>query len=464
MKILKKAKNSEIVRRICAFIDGPYYPLALGGAILLFYMLSWSVVTLAICMACVAFVCLFCEDTRPALATFLLACFGLQYKYDVAAYYSIGAIIVYALVGLPLVFSLVYRVVVYKPIRQKRPLMTGFLAFGFALLSSGWFSQYYSVLSFLYGLLQLGSFLFVYLYFSYTMKHREDNILYLARLCATVIALISLQVLFLYLTRYTLGRPLDWRWKDEMILGWGISNMVGETLAMLLPAVFFLIYKEKRGYLYYLLVLACLIAIYFTLGRGALACAAVVTVAGVVVNCFVGENRLLNLILVGIGVLCVVGVVVFLIVTGKMAGLLTFFTSVGMDDRGRVEMWSNHLWLFTESPVFGTGFMAYRQLDLGPQLNAHNTILQMMSSAGLIGLGCYLYHRIQSVAIFLKKPKLDRLFMGACILTGLVASLIGPLFFRTYFAFFYSAILLIVEKSVIAEKEENIKKKGNSKL
>ncbi len=454
MEFLRKARNSKSIQQVCAFLDGPYYPLALAGVLLAFYMLSLPMVGLAVGLACLGFICLFCEDTRPALATVLLAVFGMQYKYGAAAYYSSGAIVVYALFGLPALFALVYRFVAFERVREKRPLMIGFLVFGFALFASGWFSEYYSLLSFLYGLMQAGSFLFVYLYFSYTMKHREDNILYLARLFAVAIALISVQIGFFYATRYTAGTPLDSDWKDKLWLGWGISNMVGETLAMLLPALFYLIYKERRGYLYYILVLVCLVAIYFTFGRGALGCAVIVTVAGVLVNCFVGKNRLINLILVGAGVVGVVGVVVFLLVTGKMAGLLTFFTSVGLDDRGRVEMWANHVWLFTESPIFGSGFMAYRQLALGPQLNAHNTLLQMLSSAGLIGLGCYLYHRVQTIALFVKKPKLDRLFMGACILTGLVASLIGPLVFRFYFAFYYSAILLVVEKSVIAEKNE----------
>ena len=462
MKILEKAKSNETVCKIAAFLDGTYYPLALAGVLLAFYMLSLPIVGLAVGLACLGFICLFCEDTRPALATVLLAAFGMQYKYGAAAYYSGGAIVVYVLFGLPALFALVYRFVAFERVREKRPLTVGFLAFGFALFASGWFSEYYSLLSFLYGLMQAGSFLFVYLYFSRTMKHREDNFLYLARLFAVAIGLISVEIGFLYATKYTAGTPLDWRWKDEVILGWGISNMVGEMLATLLPALFYLIYKEKRGYLYYILVFVCLVAIYFTFGRGALGCAAIVTAAGVTVNCFVGKNRLINLILVGAGVAGVAAVAVFLLVTGRMSGLLTFFTSVGLDDRGRVEMWANHVWLFTESPIFGSGFMAYRQLDLGPQLNAHNTLLQMLSSAGLIGLGCYLYHRVQTIALFVKKPKLDRLFMGACILTGLVASLIGPLVFRFYFAFYYSAILLVVEKSVIAENHEARAKRVSS--
>jgi O-antigen ligase len=268
--------------------------------------------------------------------------------------------------------------------------------------------------------------------------------------------IIIVQLMKIYLKNYTWGMPLDNLWKYKIVLGWGISNTIGEFIVVFMPAVFYLIHKEKRGYLYYILLAVAYIAVLLTLSRNALLFGTLTIGVGILANCFIGRHKkthryvVLSVMLIAVLMLCV------LLFIGKFKGLFTFFIENGFSDRGRFKMWRDYVAYFKKSPIVGAGFAEFRDLYYNKWVDtawqAHNTPIQVLGSTGLVGAIFYCIHRTQTAALLLRKPKSDRLFIGGCMAVLLLQSLLDPLFFRLYIAIFYSSLLWIIEQSYREDK------------
>lgn len=457
--------DNKIIAKLRSFFEGWYFPASLGAVLFLCYAIGLEILPLILIAACFIFICLFSEDTRPALTPLLLGFLSLRYKYDLPAYLSVGAIVTYCVGGALVIAAVVYRLLITERITHKRTLWISLALLGVGFLLGGVGSKYYEAHSFLVAVSNTALLIVIYLFFTYTMKPRKDNLVYLARVCAVAICVIALQVAELYIRSFTAEMRLDGEWKEEgLILGWGISNLIGEMLVTLLPAVFYLIYKEKKGYWYYFVVVIACVATYFTLARGALLCEIVVVLAGIIVNCLFGKNKWLNVGMVTALFVGIVGGLIYLKTSGKGREIFTFFVEAGFSDRGRFELWETCVELWKQSPIFGTSFSAYRYLKLQEETiyTAHNTLIQMLSGTGIVGLTAYLLHRGHTVWLLFKKPCLDRFFMAGCLVAALGVSLVGPLFFRIYFLIYYAVFLMALEKSLETD-EGKARKKGREK-
>ena len=447
-------KDNKIIAKLRSFFEGAYYPIALGVVAILCYVCSLPVLGLTIFALTAAFVCFFCEDTRPALANALLFFRTFRYRYDGEAYTTTTALCVFCVAGGALLASMVFRLIKTKYIPQRRTLLFSFLALSAAYFIGGIGSEYYSSKSFLLALADVGIFLGLYLFFSFTLPHREDNFVYFSRICAVALCVISLQMLDLYFRVYEKGMALDSDFKEYKVrLGWAISNHVGELMAMLLPAVFYLIYKEKHGCWYYTVVIVACVAMYFTLCRIALLCAFIIVAAGMIVNSIFHPRKRLHIILALSVLAAVLLFVLILSLNGKAGDFFYFFFEAGLSDRGRYKLWDVCMDIFKENPIFGASFSVYPTLKVQAKVlsTAHNTLVQMLSGTGIVGTILYCGHRAHTVWMVLRKPTLDRLFMSACVLTALVMGLVSSMFFLFYSLFYYTVILTLLEKSVEAE-------------
>lgn len=435
--------------RICAFLraltEHDAYPAVIGAFALCCYLLGLPLLAISVFATLFTFTFFCSKDTRPAMTLVLLVFLTLCYKQKVDAYKTVAAFVIYGVFGALVLASIVFHLIVYPTPKQNHRLLIGFALFSVGMLIGGVFSDHYRAFNFV-NALSVSAVLFGgYLLFSFTMFDRKDNLLYVARIAAVAVCVIAVELLQFYVREYHFGTTLNGTWKSQIILGWGISNFVGEMIAMLLPAVFYLIYKEKYGYFYYLVAIVGLVAIYFTLSRNAMLFGGLSFVVGMTASAVL-KRHWLNWILLG-GIVLAGGVAVWLIYHYE-----NVFTMLGLKDNGRFALWRRYIDLFKESPIFGVGVVAYRNLYPGANLNAHNTLLHMLSGSGIIGLALYLAHRLQTVLLFLKKPNLDRLFVGSCVVVGVGMSLLSPLFFRLYFLVYYSVFLMLLEKSVEADK------------
>ncbi len=451
MDAIKRLSRQKTIARLIDFFESSFFPVALGGVAFLLYAFNLPVATVALFALCGTFIALFCKDTRSGLSLVLFFVITLHYKDSKPTYATPFAFVVYALVGAPFIASLVYRLVKYPVAWKSKSGLIGMALLCVALLLGGVFTKYYSLDNFGYALAISATLFCSYAFFAFTMQKRSDNLLYLARVCAVAVCMIAMQVLLLYLRKYEWGTPLDAVWKKKLILGWSIGNMAAELVAVLLPAVFYLIYKEKYGYYYWAVVIIGIVGVYFTLGRNALLWSAIVSVLGLLANCVVGEHKKINRGMAAIVLVLAVILLLILYVRGNLGELMAFFLETGLQDRGRFRIWREHWNYFLTSPLHGIGFESYMQLSGTMVSKAHNNIVQMLAGGGVIGLTLYVVHRVQTVKLLLKKPTVERLFMGSCIVVGLMISMLSSLFFHFYFAVYYSLILLTIEKSVSEE-------------
>lgn len=473
--MLEKVKSNSVMQKVIKFYDSNYYPLIIFSVVLLSHCLAIDVVGILLVFLSACFTNLFCDDIRSSLPVVFMGplCVSTQnspgYGWS-TSYYSnpinVGLIVFICTLT---ILTLIVRILLYKEYKNlftKRFLLLGFLFLAFAYITSGLFSKYYNFDNLMIIAVNLICHTLGYLLYSISLSHRKDNVEYLAKVSVLTIILIIFEILFVYILRYEWGAPLDSDWKDKLVLGVLVSNSAGEFIAIFLPFCFYLCCTQKRGYLYYILSMLSLVAIYFTLSRTALLFSIPTFLLGSCFVCFIGKNK--KICRYVFATLCLAGLGLFLLLLfkGYILKLATFFINAGFSDRTRFRIWSDMLNYFTEFPIFGVGFSAYfneRQEFFGfiYRSFAHNTIIQFIASTGIIGTLIFLYHRFETFKMFFTKLNFAKFFILLAVLVFMFCGLLDQIFIFPNFAILYTILLTIAEKETVYEiklldKKENI--------
>ena len=222
---------------------------------------------------------------------------------------------------------------------------------------------------------------------------------------------------------------------------------MGCMLTMLLPIHFYLAaFSKKFSFVFYLTGVISYIAIVLSLSRSSLLVSTILIFASVIYVCFYGKNKISNRIITVFFI--IVGITGIVILWDKIQNILNDYIVRGLSDNGRFNIYIDGLVKYLQYPVFGTGFFSYSIHQSGwLPFGFHNTIIQMLASCGTVGIVAYLYHRFKTVQICYKK-KSARNFPLYLSIAGLVlTSLLDVHFFNIYPAFYYSLILLTIERT-----------------
>jgi len=73
-------------------------------------------------------------------------------------------------------------------------------------------------------------------------------------------------------------------------------------------------------------------------------------------------------------------------------------------------------------------------------------VVQLLVSAGVVGLVAYLAHRVDTVVFFLKRRSRENSFIACSIIVLLITSLLDCHFFNLGPVLFYSAALAFAEQ------------------
>ncbi len=449
MDVIKRISQNKGMKGVCAFLETSFFPVLVGAAVLVCYVMDLSVVALAMLALLAAFVCFFCEDTLPALPLLLFVIFAWQYKDDASQYLTKNAFITYGVCGTILFIAALYRICARRVQWKRKSGLLSMALLTAAILLGGVFTEFYTLSNFSYALGAGGALFGLYVFFAFTVKRRKNILVYLARVLVVAIFIIAFELLEYYVQNYEAGILLDEAWKRDLHLGWGISNMVGEMVAFMIPAVFYLIYKEKLGHFYWLVLPVAVVAVFLTLSRNALLWTGIITVLGIFVNCLSGEKKTFNQFFVLFAAVVLGTLFVRLYVTDRLDEFLAFFENTKLDDRGRFDIWKDFAKLFLKSPLHGVGFRAYlgRPSNYTNVIYAHNLFAQIWGSTGTFGMCLFVAHLILVFGILCKKPKEGSLFMVGCVLALWGISMLSPLFFLAYALLYYSALVLCLEKS-----------------
>lgn len=357
---------------------------------------------------------------------------------------------------------------------QKRRLFVGMLLLGVGYMLSGINSEHYAEISsknVLFGLLQfvtvfLAYFLFVALIDWKTV--RKDYIMWIGFWAGCVIALEVFNLYFMYSGDFVVEGIIEDRW--DIYLGWGMNNNIGAFLAMMLPFPFYLATRYKHGYLFMLPAVGMMVALFMTVSRASiLGGCAVFLISMVFMICF-SKHRKINA-LVG-GSLLAVAVLLFMMFRHDLFKFFNMIFENGLlNDSGRWDIYKSGLEVFKSNPVFGEGFYPadmdifasaywFEGYDLTGFLPPrwHNTVIQLLASCGIVGLLAYGVHRIQTVWLVLRRPNLEKVFVGLSIFALLGMSLLDCHFFNLGPTLVYSLFLAFIEGNHILSQKEKKKK------
>jgi O-antigen ligase len=147
----------------------------------------------------------------------------------------------------------------------------------------------------------------------------------------------------------------------------------------------------------------------------------------------------------------IIGLLGIIVLWNKLSTLLSSYINQGFGDNGRFEMYKHGFNNFLSHPIFGGGFGSCVEDNFGHGIEPnryHNTFIELLATCGILGFGTYLFHRYQTVKLFLsKRNNLQCVFLFISILALLLTSLLDNHFFNLYPTMYYAVILCVIEKS-----------------
>lgn len=453
-------KNHPAVKAFISFCEGPFYMLLFGALVLFGHLFHIELWLCAVEIVLLSAALLVTDSVKPLAIANLTFIFQVTLTHSPSAphfstYYFEGAhlylVLVLCVILVAALVTYLVRTRFFSRLRfGKTPLLIPLLLLSAAFLLNGLFFDRYTVSNLTFGLTQVAVYLldFLVLYDGLSRMKREELLPFAVELSLTVSWILIAELANVYLVSVTAGL-LD---KREIMFGWGIANSCACCLSVQLPLLFYGIYSGHRRILSGLTLLLVLVALVCTLSRSAILFAAVILLLCMGYACLFGQHRrrfrLASVgIIVGLFALCGVLVAAF---PDKVATVMDYFRRVGIGDSGRICIWREALENFRENPSFGVGFYGRRILnsetlgdvytDFYPEF-AHNTLLEMLASAGIFGLAAYLFLRVRSFAVFFKRPSAEKVFLGLSVLMFLLESQLDIFTFSIYPTFFYNFAL-----------------------
>jgi O-antigen ligase len=266
------------------------------------------------------------------------------------------------------------------------------------------------------------------------------------------------EMAFVYLTYDNLYDEAGSVIKESIVLGWGVCNPIGYSLGVLIPILMLGAMRERFSIIYFAGAIICWGTAIITLSRNALLFATLFLGISVISGCFIGKRKKLFRIMTAAA--AVMGVIVFILIFGKLKVLLIDFVNRGLSDTGRFELWKLGIENFKQYPIFGTGFFGYNDNHTFIAANflptmAHNTIVQLLSSMGIFGLLAYLYYRVSIFIPIIRKITTEKYMLMLSLLYTMASSLLDNFVFYIYTVFLYAVILAVLVRISEKQKKED---------
>lgn len=482
-KITNWKRSKKFLVKLEEFLSTWQYIAALAAFIFVTQALGLDLLGFAVIGVLFCYICVCGENTNAAVPILCMGVFCVSIQHSpqqsasgytiiakcvymigsVSSYYSsLWVLIPAAILGVMLLSSIAYRLIAHGNLQRaftRKGLLWGIVLLGLSFVTSGMLSPSYAFVDFFFGAQLAATFILVYLFFVSTLDFDSFDFDYIANIMIAILVYMIVLLAYIYATRFYGFLILSIGWKTYINAGWGISLDIGSYIAMTIPACFYKISKTRIRYkwIWVLLTIVGVIAIYFTLARGAMVSVAVLLLLSLII---VVRNKNLSrkifLVLLGtISVICVLlGV---LALTDNIQYFFDYFLQ-NRDDisSGRFNIWYRYVQYFKDSPIFGSGFAADLEVGLSKRdpangifniysFLAHNLFFQMLGSCGAIGVVALILHIVSVFRVMLKEFDLDRGFLVLAVLGYLLLSMLDTIFFKPQFIFLYLAMLVACE-------------------
>lgn len=460
---IAKLKNCEFMKILQKVLSSKYFPFLTAAFTLLSYYLGLDVVLFYyIAIVGIAMIILL-DDVTPIISILIFIGVAISLKNTPSVsmgnsdYYHRPEIFIqiFIIVGL-MIAAAIYRFV--KTVLTKKFKLTqmffGLCAFAFVLIINGIFSKDYDPKNLLFGVILAVFFLGIYSALKDNLKitaNSYDNIAY-SFLALSVLLVIELIVAYATTEGIFENGTID---RGKLIFGWGVYNTFGLMLLMCIPAVMYLACKKQYGFVYTLYSFSLFVALFFSCSRQAMVGGIIIYPFCLVLLFLKGKNRFANMCVLGAA--AVAGIILIGIFNEAVFNFFkVIFDNIivngELNGSGRTRLWREAAAYFKKYPIFGAGFFVdftyTGDSGLGfIPLMCHNTVLQLLSACGILGLAVYTVHRTQTIISYFKNINAERTFIALTILSILILSLLDNHIFNVFPTIIYSALIAVLDKS-----------------
>lgn len=444
--------------RWCKFCTSELYALLVGMLTLFGYLTKTEFYICLLNLALLILSLLLCDSPRPLAILHLLFIFQVPPEHSpsdpfFSDYYSHPVrwtvLIVAALLVAAAILCYLIRTHFFRDLfRGRMPMLLPLAILTAALLANGLFIGPMHAKNIGFACVQAVAFALdlLILCHGFRKESSEETLQYAITAALLTAYVIMAELLWRYLTH--IGDILaDDFYKGTLMLGWGTPNVAAILLVMMIPVLFCGVCLEKRGKLCYVTAFLALCMTVMSLSRGATLIGCVVFLIALIVT--TKKRWRIDPFIRRATYLFLAALLVLAVCFGRTVAekVFSIHFSLGLSDNGRFSIWKEALSFFFEQPLFGIGFYNLKLRDYQvfaafyPDFS-HNTIIQLLSTCGLFGLAAYVYYRIETVKLFLRRPSLAKSFFGLSLLALLIGSQIDIFVFMIYPMFYFNFFLM----------------------
>ncbi len=425
------------------FFSSYYYIATVGFIVFLCWIFKVSVVNFYLLFALVIIALLTQKDITGIIPPFVMGLFGYSGSILMGDIY-----IFLGVMTVPFLLSLGYFI--YKNIHNLKRI-NGKMFYPFlaivavaALCGTGNFDSFKYTVYFMILGASLVVFLLYYFVSSCVNKPIDDYFAFTMVVAGTV---VCFQVLSYYLMSDDILFSLQ---NKTLTAGWGVSNAMASVIIMALPFCLYFMKKSIISQTFSIILsFFFLITLLFTFSRGALLSMAIVIIPLFVYSVFKCKNKIAATATF-VSVLLIL-IILLLVFKEQTKSVLSFFNYVGLNDRGRLELYREALNLFYRFPLMGGGFFSAEDETGFIMILFHNTVLQFMAAGGVFGFALLLYHTAVKYKILVSKRK--NVFCAFCLFSALLGELYGMLditFFAPQYLMIFVMTMISAEKSSLS--------------
>jgi len=316
----------------------------------------------------------------------------------------------------------------------------GFLGILFMALSfilGGLFMQDYPALNIAGGFIMAAMFIGLYIFAGFVMPKVKME--YLAWVVVYTSLVVVLQIIRVYVIRDIFGSlisntGINWI-KNDITLGWGITNSVAPMMAIGAPFAAYLALKHKSPIYMCLIIGVQTLGVLMTFSRGVIIFSvpfALITLVYLIIR--TKKWQRLHVI-IGSLILILISIILFYLIWDRIVEMLQNMS----EGTGRDSLFRDAIDAFLRNPIFGEG-IAYRfqNHDLTvPLYLVHNTPLQFLMWGGIFGLLAFAAHTVFLFLTGLYKPTETRLILLSAIALIYLHSMLDIMFFFPHLTLIY---------------------------
>lgn len=463
MNTASKLKECAFIKALKYFLSSRFFPFLMAGLSLLCYFMGWDLTMICVVGITGTLILLLLEDASPIITVFLFMSIVISYENSPSPnagsseyYFRTGAVALICIVIAFMACAALYRMIL--AIAKKRfkitPIFIGFATFSIILLLNGIFSENHIAKDFLYGFLMMLCFFVIYILIKDSIMQNNGSFVTVAYGFAAFALTLITEVLVVYATADGIMQD---GWIDRSLIrfGWGVYNTMGMFLVMCVPFVLFLAGKEKYGWIFTLLSAMLFVVSFMSCSRQAIVGIVLTYPVCAIYTLVKGKNRISNICVLAA---CLIGGGILVAVFKDIA--IEYFKDLfkaimdngELSGSGRMRLWKEAIGFFKSAPVFGVGF--YVEFSYNPQSGlgfipfmCHNTVLQLLSSCGIIGLIVYAAHRVQTVISYTKNASHERTYLIFTIFSFLIICLFDNHIFNIFPTILYGCLIAMLDRT-----------------